>query len=111
MLHYLTRTIEPLLDAMVEAMRGSFLTKTARTQGHSIEYYRDPFKLIPISSLADVIDKLSRNEIVTPNEFRPILGFRPSADPKADELRNSNMPAPSEQANPQDPSTDPTQEG
>lgn len=94
MLNYLNRTIEPLLTATIEAMKRTFLTKTARTQGHSIEYYRDPFKLVPLSQLSDVIDKLSRNEVVTPNELRPFLGFKPSADPKADELRNSNMPAP-----------------
>jgi hypothetical protein len=108
MLNYLNRTIEPLLDAVCEAMKRTFLTKTARTQGHSLEYYRDPFKLVPLSELADVIDKLSRNEIVSPNELRPFLGFMPSTDPKADELRNSNMPAPSEPATSPAP---PIQEG
>lgn len=108
MLNYLNRTIEPLLDAVVEAMRRTFLTKTARTQGHSIQYYRDPFKLVPISQIAEIADKLSRNEVVTSNEIRSSIGFKPSDDPKADKLQNSNMPAPSE---PVTPEVQPTQEG
>lgn len=94
MLNYNNRTIEPLLDAVTEAMSSTFLTKTARTQGQLITYYRDPFKLVPVGSIAEIADKLTRNEILTSNEFRSILGFRPADDPKADELRNSNMPAP-----------------
>lgn len=92
MLNYANRTIEPILDAIVEAMRKAFLTKTARTQKQSIMYFRDPFKLVPISDIAEIADKLTRNEIVSSNEFRQILRFKPSKDPKADQLRNSNMP-------------------
>lgn len=92
MLNYYTRTIEPLLEAVVEGMKRVFLTKTARSQGQSIEYFRDPFKLLPISSIADIGDKLTRNEVLTSNELRQVLGFKPSKDPKADQLINSNMP-------------------
>lgn len=95
MLNYWLRTIEPILDAVVEAMRWSFLTKTARSQKQSILYFRDPFKLVPIGGdggIADIADKLSRNEILSSNELRGVLGFQPSKDPKADELINSNMP-------------------
>lgn len=92
MVNYFSRTIEPLLDAVVESMRRTFLTKTARTQGQSIMYFRDPFKLVPISNIAEIADKFTRNEILTSNEFRQAIGFRPASDPKADELRNSNMP-------------------
>lgn len=92
MLNYANRTIEPILDAIVEAMRKAFLTKTARTQKQSIMYFRDPFKLVPISDIAEIADKLTRNEIVSSNEFRQVLRFKPSKDPKADQLRNSNMP-------------------
>lgn len=107
MLNYINRTIEPLLDAVTEAMKRTFLTKTARSQGQSIEYYRDPFKLVPIASIAEIADKFTRNEIMTSNEIRSAIGYKPSTDAKADELRNSNMPAPSEPAT----SEDPTQEG
>jgi hypothetical protein len=92
MLNYYTRTIEPLLEAVVEGMKRVFLTKTARSQGQSIEYFRDPFKLLPISNIADIGDKLLRNEVLTSNEMRQVLGFKPSKDPKADQLINSNMP-------------------
>jgi putative sterol carrier protein len=94
MLNYINRTIEPVLGALTEAMKRRFLTKTARTQGQSIEYFRDPFKLVPMSDLAELADKFTRNEIVTSNEFRQFIGMKPAADPKADELRNSNMPQP-----------------
>lgn len=100
MLNYLTRTIEPVLEAVVESMRAAFLTKTARTQKQSIEYFRDTFKLVPIADLAELADKFTRNEIMSSNEFRSVIGFKPSTDPKADELRNSNMPAPSGPVNP-----------
>lgn len=96
MLNYHNRTIEPLLDAVSEEFRRKFLTKTARTQGHSIEYYRDPFKFVPVSQIAEISDKFTRNEIASGNEMRGAIGWRPSKDPKADELRNSNMPAPAE---------------
>lgn len=94
MLNYHNRTIKPLMDAIVEEMRRKFLTKTARTQGQSIMYFRDPFKLVPIENIAEIADKFTRNEILSANEIRQIIGRKPSKDPKADELRNSNMPAP-----------------
>lgn len=92
MLNYFNRTIEPILAAITEAMKRSFLTKTARTQGQSIEYYHDLFKFLGISDLADLADKLTRNEILTSNEFRSLIGFKPSKDPNADKLLNKNMP-------------------
>ena len=92
MLNYHNRTIEPILTAIVEAMRRAFLTKTARSQKQDILYFRDPFKLVPINVLAEVADKFTRNEILTSNEIRQIVGFRPAKDAKADQLRNSNMP-------------------
>jgi hypothetical protein len=92
MLNYINRTIEPVMDAIVEAMIRRFLTKTARTQGQSILYFQTPFKLLPISELANIADVLSRNQIVTPNEFRPVLGLKPSKEPQANQLINSNMP-------------------
>jgi len=92
MLNYYNRTVEPIITAFVEALRRAFLTKTARSQGQSIEYFRDPFKLVPIANLAEIADKFTRNEILSSNEFRQVLGIRPSKDPKADQLRNSNMP-------------------
>ena len=92
MLNYINRTIEPLLDAVTEAMKRTFLTKTARTQGQSIEYFRDPFKLVPIANIAEIADKFTRNEIMSSNEFRAAIGYKPSSDPKADQLVNSNMP-------------------
>lgn len=107
MLNYMNRTIEPLLAAVTEAMRRTFLTKTARSQKQSIMYFRDPFKLVPIASIADIADKFTRNEIATSNEIRQIVGWKPHTDPKADELRNSNMPAPDPYAPPA-PSGPPT---
>jgi hypothetical protein len=92
MLNYMNRTVEPIVDAIAEAMKRTFLTKTARSQGQSIDYFLNLFKLIPMSQLADIADKLSRNEIVTSNEFRGFIGLKPSKDPKADQLINSNMP-------------------
>lgn len=101
MLNYYNRTIQPILDAIVEAMRRSFLTKTARSQKQSVVYFRDPFKLVPIGDIAEIADKFTRNEIASANDIRQVIGWTPSKDPKADELRNSNMPAPSEKATPQ----------
>lgn len=99
MLNYNNRTVEPIVAAIVESMRRVFLTKTARSQNQSIMSFRDPFKLLPLGEFADVADKLARNEIATSNELRQGIGMRPAKDPKADELRNSNMPqAPSEPA-------------
>ena len=94
MLNYNNRTIEPILASITEAMKRTFLTKTARSQLQSVEYFSDPFKLVPVGKLAELADVFSRNEIIAPNEFRQILRFKPSQDPKADELRNSNMPQP-----------------
>lgn len=92
MLNYWNRTIEPMTDAVVEAMERTFLTKTARTQKQAIKYFRDPFKLIPIANIAEIADKFTRNEILSSNEIRQIIGFKPSNDPKAEKLINSNMP-------------------
>jgi hypothetical protein len=90
MLNYIDRTVEPILGAIAEEFKRKFLTKTARTQMQSIEYYRDPFKLVPMSQLAEIADKFTRNEILTSNEFRAFIGMKPSTDPKADKLINSN---------------------
>lgn len=92
-LRYNNGTIEPIVAAFTDEMKRKFLTKTARSQGQSIMYFRNPFKLAPISQVAELGDKLTRNEILTSNEFRSIIGFKPSDDPKADELRNSNIAA------------------
>lgn len=92
MLNYHTRTIEPIITAIAGEMKRKFLTKTARSQRQSIEFYRDPFKLVPINDIAEIADKFTRNEILSSNEFRQIIGFKPANDPKADQLRNSNMP-------------------
>ena len=91
MTNYYTRTIEPIVSAVTDAMRTIFLTKTARTQGQSIEFFRDPFRLVPVSQLPDIADKFTRNEILTSNEIRNIIGYKPSDDPGADELRNKNL--------------------
>lgn len=100
MLNYNNRTIAPILTAITEAMKRSFLTQTARSQLQSIMYFRDPFKLVPITQIAEIADKFSRNEILSSNEIRAVIGIQPSSDPKADELRNSNMPAPAAQVAP-----------
>jgi hypothetical protein len=92
MLNYFHRTMKPIVEAIVEAMRRTFLTKTARTQGQSIMYFYDPLALIPFDQLAELVDKLTRNEVLSSNEFRQVLGRPPSKDAKADQLRNSNMP-------------------
>lgn len=91
MLNYSNRTIEPIASAIVDALKRVFLTKTARTQKQSIVFFRDPFRLVPIADLAELADKLTRNEIATSNEVRQAIGMKPSSDPKADELRNSNI--------------------
>lgn len=91
MLNYYNRTIEPILSAITDEMKRKFITKTARTQGQSILFFRDAFRLTPTEDLAELADKFTRNEIVTSNEFRQILGFKPSDDPRADELRNKNL--------------------
>ena len=97
MLNYNNRTIEPIVSAIVDAMKWKFLTKTARTQGQSIMFFRDPFKLVPVENVAEIADKFTRNEIMTSNEFRQVVGMKPSDDPKADELRNANISAPNEE--------------
>lgn len=91
MLNYYSRTIEPIISAVVCEFRRKFLTKTARTQRQSIEFFRDPFRLVPISELSNVADKFTRNEIMSSNEMRQIVGLKPSSDPAADELRNKNL--------------------
>lgn len=96
MLNYNTRTIEPIVSAIVDEMKRKFLTKTARTQFQTIKFFRDPFKLAPISNIAEIADKFTRNEVLTSNEVRQILGIKPSSDPRADQLRNSNLNHPDE---------------
>lgn len=91
MLNYYNRTIEPILTAIVEAMERKFLTKTARTQGQTITFFRDPFKLVPVSEIANIADKFTRNEVLSSNEVRAIINYIPSKDPAADELRNKNL--------------------
>lgn len=92
MLNYYTRTIEPVIAAITEEIKRKFLTKTARTQGHSVEYFRDPFSLVPVAQIANIADKFTRNEILSSNEVRQIIGYKPVSDSRADELRNKNMP-------------------
>ena len=96
MLNYNNRTIEPIISAIVDEMKRKFLTKTARSQSQSISFFRDPFKLVPVNDIAEVADKFTRNEIMTSNEIRQVIGMKPSDDPRADELRNKNLSAPSE---------------
>ena len=91
MLNYNNRTVEPIVSAIVDAMKRNFISKTARTQGQTIMAFRDPFKLVPINNIAEIADKFTRNEILTSNEIRQIIGFKPSDDPKADKLINSNI--------------------
>lgn len=96
MLNYNNRTIEPIISAIVDEMKRKFLTKTARSQSHSISFFRDPFRLVPVNDIAEIADKFTRNEIMTSNEIRQVIGMKPSDDPRADELRNKNLSAPSE---------------
>lgn len=91
MINYNSRTVEPIVSAMVDEMKRKFLTKTARTQGHSIMFSSEPFKLVPISKIADIAEKFVGNEILSPNELRSIIGFKPVADAQADELRNRRL--------------------
>lgn len=99
MLNYQSRIIEPILSAIADEMKRKFLTKTARSQGQSIEFFNDPFKLVPVNNIADIADKFTRNEILTSNEIRQIIGMKPSSDPKADQLINSNLNHPDGEAN------------
>ena len=96
MLNYNNRTIEPIISAIVDEMKRKFLTKTARSQSQSISFFRDPFKLVPVNDIAEIADKFTRNENMTSNEIRQVIGMKPSDDPRADELRNKNLSAPSE---------------
>lgn len=96
MLNYNNRTIEPIIAAIVDEMKRKFLTKTARSQCQSISYFKDPFKLVPVNEIAEIADKFTRNEIMTSNEIRQVIGMKPSDDPGADELRNKNLRAPAE---------------
>ena len=91
MLNYYNRTVEPFISAIVDEMKRKFLTKTARSQKQSILFFRDPFKLVPVNDLAEIADKFTRNEIMSKNEIRQIVGMKPSNDPKADQLINSNI--------------------
>lgn len=91
MLNYMNRTVEPIISAITNELKRKFLTKTARSQLQSISYFRDPFKLVPVNDIAEIADKFTRNEILTSNEIRQIIGMRPSSDPKADMLINSNI--------------------
>lgn len=97
MLNYHNQTIAPILTEIVEQMERKWLTKTARTQGQAIRYFSDPFKLVPVNKIAEIADKFTRNEIMTSNEIRSVIGMKPSTDPKADELRNSNLNHPDEE--------------
>ena len=99
MINYNNRTIKPILSALVDEMTRKFLTKTARTEGHTIKFFRDPFELVPVSQMAELADKLTRNEVCSSNEIRQGIGMKPSKDPKADELRNSNLNHPDEGKN------------
>ena len=95
MLNYDNRTIAPIISAIRDAIRCTFLSKTARTRGQSIEYFRNPFQLVPVSAMAEIADKFTRNEIMSSNEVRQVIGMKPANDPRADELRNKNLSKPS----------------
>ena len=103
MLNYYSRTIEPIIAAIVDEMKRKFLTKTARTRRQSIAFFRDPFKLVPVDNIAEIADKFTRNEIMTSNEIRQKIGMKPSKDPKADKLINSNLNLPEENEQPTPP--------
>lgn len=91
MLNYYNRTVKPICSAIINEMKRKFLTKTARTQNQTIKFFRDPFDLVPVNTLAEIADKFTRNEILTSNEVRAVVGYRPSDDPKADKLQNKNV--------------------
>lgn len=110
MMNYEARVVEPFIAAIVDEMKRKFLTKTARTRGQSIKFFRAPFKLVPISSMAELADKLTRNEVLTSNEVRQELGFKPSKDPNADKLQNSNLNHPEQPPNDTVPTDVPTQD-
>ncbi len=102
LLNYHSRTVEPIVSAIVDEMKRKFLTKTARTKMQTITFFRDPFKLVPVNQIAEIADKFTRNEIMTSNEIRQVIGMKPSNDPKADQLRNSNLNHPDEAMAPMD---------
>ena len=102
MLNYYSRTIEPIISAIADEMKRKFLTKTARSQYQSIKFFRDPFKLVPVNDIAEIADKFTRNEIMTSNEIRQVIGMKPSDDPKADQLINSNISQSNETYQPND---------
>lgn len=106
MLNYNNRTVEPIISAIVDEMKRKFLTKTARSQLQTIKFFRDPFRLVPVNDIAEIADKFTRNEILTSNEIRQIIGMKPSDDPKADKLINSNLNQPDEQVPPEETSQD-----
>jgi hypothetical protein len=108
MLNYYSRTVEPIIAAIADEMKRKFLTKTARSQNKSIMYFKDPFKLVPVGELAEISDKFTRNEIATSNEIRQVIGWKPSSDPKADELVNSNISQPVEEVEETQSSVDET---
>lgn len=110
MINYYNRTVEPILTAITEAMERKFLSKTARTQGQAIRYFRDPFKNVTLSELADIADKFARNEILSSNEIRSGMGFKPSTEAKADKLQNANMPNEDNVGKAKQPPSEPTQE-
>ena len=91
MLNYNNRIIEPIVSAIIDSMKRSWISKTARSQGQTIMAFSEPFKLVPVNNIAEIADKFTRNEILTSNEIRQIIGFKPSDDPKADKLINSNI--------------------
>lgn len=111
MLNYDNRTIEPIVSAIVDEFKRKFLTKTARTQRHSIMFFRDTFKLVPAKDMAEIADKYTRNEILSSNEVRAIVGYKPSSDPKAEELRNKNLNASPDEQSEMKPSDDAKTEG
>ena len=102
MLNYTNRCLEPIISAIIDEMKRKFLTKTARTQKQTIMFFRDPFKLVPVNELAEIVDKFTRNEVMTSNEFRPIMGLKPSKDPRADQLVNKNIAQPDDKASNQE---------
>lgn len=111
MLNYQNRTIEPIVAAIADEFKRKFLSKTARTQGQSIEYFRDPFRLMPVSQIAEIADKFVRNTIMTPNEMRQKIGMKPASDPNADQLRNPNISASSEEIQAMNSNTENVKDG
>ena len=111
MLNYNTRVVEVVVAAIANGIARAYLSKTARSQKQKIMYFRDPFKLVPVNDIAEIADKLTRNEIMTSNEIRQKIGLKPSKDPKADQLRNSNLNHPDEKQTPYTDSTEETEEG